>query len=84
MTLGYLVAVLLRITALTLNRAFLLILVGLLPSLVGPLVGLELMMRPRKIFRRFCGPRSFGCGATLKNWLKQTSSRPFRRARYHP
>jgi len=33
--------------------------------------GLELMMRPKKLSRRFCGPRSSCCFATVKNCLKQ-------------
>jgi len=33
--------------------------------------GLELMMSPKKLSRKFCGPRSSCCASTVKNCLKQ-------------
>jgi len=38
---------------------------------IGPKFGLELMTSPKKLSRRFCGPRLSGCIGTLKNCLKQ-------------
>jgi len=45
---------------------------------------LELMISPKKLSRRFCGPRSSCRVSSVKNCLKQAFFCPFRGAWYHP